>query len=80
MNIEVMATVTAAEVMKALQSMYPSLCEGEKHKIFRSDYKGQPTGDALKDTVGAVVIKWIDKKEVPEKAVTEKKKKGFFSK
>ena len=58
MKVKKIVTLSQEEVIAALQSTYPALCEGSEHALYKIDYKGNPDGDPLKKGEGAIILAW----------------------
>ena len=56
MRIRKLVTLTSEEILVALQKTYPALCEGSDFKIFKIDYKGNPDGDPVPRSTGALIL------------------------
>jgi len=64
MKVKQIVTISAGEVLAALQATYPALCEGTGHTVYKIDYKGNPDGDPLKPGKGAIILSWESDNEI----------------
>ena len=62
MRIERTAIFSGTDVVEALQQLFPEVCGGERHRLYRLSDTGHSVGNEL-SKAGCVVLKWTEDKK-----------------